>query len=97
MKITPEDMDHVRAVLHRFETNLHLNPTEPTYVNELRDTGLALILVDIYDRGYKEGHSDGWIQRGEVDAELTMANTGECPYTFSHTRHWCGYRGCRDS
>lgn len=19
-----------------------------------------------------------------------------CPYTFSHTRHWCGYRHCRD-
>jgi len=24
--------------------------------------------------------------------------TGEkCPYTFSHTRHWCGYAGCRDA
>lgn len=21
----------------------------------------------------------------------------ECPYTFSHTRHWCGYQTCRDS
>lgn len=20
-----------------------------------------------------------------------------CPYTFSHTRHWCGYEDCRDS
>ncbi len=20
-----------------------------------------------------------------------------CPYTFSHTRHWCGYAACRDS
>jgi hypothetical protein len=20
-----------------------------------------------------------------------------CPYTFAHTRHWCGYATCRDS
>lgn len=20
-----------------------------------------------------------------------------CPYTHSHTRHWCGYKECRDS
>jgi hypothetical protein len=20
-----------------------------------------------------------------------------CPYTFAHTRHWCGYDGCRES
>lgn len=20
-----------------------------------------------------------------------------CPYTFAHTRHWCGYEGCRDA
>lgn len=21
----------------------------------------------------------------------------DCPYTFSHTRHWCGHDICRDS
>jgi hypothetical protein len=21
----------------------------------------------------------------------------ECPYTFSHTRHWCAHQFCRDS
>lgn len=21
----------------------------------------------------------------------------ECPYTFAHTRHWCGNSGCRDA
>jgi len=20
----------------------------------------------------------------------------ECPYTFAHTRHWCGYSECRE-
>lgn len=20
-----------------------------------------------------------------------------CPYTLSHTKHWCGYSTCRDS
>lgn len=21
----------------------------------------------------------------------------KCPFTQAHTRHWCGYEGCRDS
>lgn len=21
----------------------------------------------------------------------------ECPFTFAHTRHWCGHSGCRES
>lgn len=97
MKITPEDMDHVRAVLHRFETNLHLNPTEPTYVNELRDTALALILADIYDRGYANGMSDEYGHHYSEKPVSVSPVVNECPYTFSHTRHWCGYKDCRDS
>ena len=27
---------------------------------------------------------------------LPLSGDDVCPYTFSHTRHWCGYRGCRD-
>lgn len=30
----------------------------------------------------------------KIRAEL--ANE-QCPYTFAHTRHWCGHAGCRDS
>lgn len=26
-----------------------------------------------------------------------LAPEDPCPYDFSHTRHWCGYRECRDS
>jgi hypothetical protein len=25
------------------------------------------------------------------------AEENPCPYDFSHTRHWCGYEGCRDA
>ncbi len=35
-----------------------------------------------------------------VDALTQIRNEladGPCPYTFSHTRHWCGHAGCRDS
>lgn len=27
---------------------------------------------------------------------LPAGFTDDCPYTFSHTRQWCGYQGCRD-
>lgn len=30
-------------------------------------------------------------------AEEVLANYEECPYDFSHTRHWCGNYTCRDS
>lgn len=84
MKVTPEDMDAVRNLIFEAQYR-HQDP-------EQRDTALALILVRLYDRGYNQAV---W----EMDAmdELTMANTGQCPYTHSHTRHWCGYAGCRDS
>ncbi len=53
---------------------------------EARDTALALILGRIYDRGYNAA----------VEASIAGVSE-ECPYTMSHTRHWCGYAGCRDS
>jgi len=28
---------------------------------------------------------------------LAKINGPECPFTFAHTRHWCGYPGCRES
>ena len=31
---------------------------------------------------------DQILERGKVE---------ECPYTFAHTRHWCGNQSCRDS
>ena len=30
-------------------------------------------------------------------AERVLATGDPCPYTFAHTRHWCGYKTCRDS
>jgi hypothetical protein len=37
----------------------------------------------------------------EVWAKLGMPSRAPednpCPYTHSHTRHWCGYDGCRES
>ncbi len=53
---------------------------------EERDTALALILVSIYDRGYEAGH------QAAIGRDVNA-----CPYTFAHTRHWCGYDTCRDS
>lgn len=26
-----------------------------------------------------------------------LANVPKCPYTHAHTRHWCGYEGCREN
>lgn len=31
------------------------------------------------------------------DAAKEEVRENPCPYTFSHTRHWCGYADCRDS
>ena len=53
MKITPEDMDDVRAALARFEDPFGSGPA-----NEQRDIALALILVRIYDRGYEAAIND---------------------------------------
>lgn len=32
---------------------------------------------------------------GKLQAELDAYP--KCPYTHGHTRHWCGYEGCRES
>lgn len=89
MKITPEDMDDVRDVLRRSARTTRL-PGEFAEVDEQRDIALALILVRIWDRGYKHGQDDA------IDEQ--SFSEGECPYIgFAHTRHWCGYAGCRDS
>ncbi|MCA1839948.1 MAG: hypothetical protein LC723_06415 [Actinobacteria bacterium] len=77
MKITSEDMDDVRDL------------TGCAVPNERRDIALALILVKIYDRGYKQGHDDASDHRRYAP--------GVCPFTHSHTREWCGYAGCRES
>lgn len=29
--------------------------------------------------------------------EADQPGETQCPYTFAHTRHWCGYDGCRES
>lgn len=36
-------------------------------------------------------------QAGQASVSAPEPQTPECPYTFSHTRHWCGYQACRDS
>lgn len=33
----------------------------------------------------------------EEDPDADQFMGGECPYTHSHTRNWCGYRDCRRS
>lgn len=54
---------------------------------------LAHHLIDIYDRGYAEAVADQ--ERREENSHLPYA---QCPYTtMSHTKHWCGYEGCRES
>lgn len=30
-------------------------------------------------------------------ANAILEDNPPCPYTFAHTRHWCGNNGCRDS
>lgn len=81
MKITPEDMHALYNTINAFMSK----PAE----FEQRDIRVALLLTDIYDRGYEAGQSDA------MDKETYQ--TGTCPYTHAHTKHWCGYAGCRES
>jgi hypothetical protein len=48
------------------------------------------------------------LQGGKPPADTSWVKTTEplsgidpvepvCPYNFAHTRHWCGYEGCRDA
>lgn len=34
---------------------------------------------------------DHWVTAARAE------RVSDCPYTFSHTKHWCGYEGCRES
>jgi hypothetical protein len=36
-------------------------------------------------------------RRRKVGGRLDKLDGFECEYTFSHTMHWCGHRGCRAS
>jgi len=88
VKITPEDMDAVRELMYgwrRYNTN---NVTDQKGREQI-EINLALFLVGIWDRGYAEALKDNRIL---TEDELRH----ECPYTFSHTKHWCGYDGCRE-
>jgi ribosome modulation factor len=87
MKITPEDMQTVRNLFHTCHPRICLCAPEG---RKLRDMALLSLLCDIYDRGYDRGQDDA------IDGER-LASRGECPFTHAHTRHWCGYAGCRDS
>jgi ribosome modulation factor len=81
VKITPEDMKAIRDVWFQWESPKHMD-----FTAEHRDLALASHLIDIYDRGYNAGHQDA----------LGRPHNA-CPFDFAHTRHWCGYDGCRDS
>lgn len=35
--------------------------------------------------------------REATDLIRVEPRTEECPYTFAHTKHWCGKDGCRDA
>lgn len=56
MKITPDDMDAVRKAC-----NLRTPYYSIDY--EARDIAIALILTNIYDRGYKQGMEDNYWDR----------------------------------
>lgn len=83
MKVVPEDMDDVREVIKR-----SWMPRGFYMTDEQRDIALALIMVRIWDRGYEQALAD------QTDNAYM---SGDCPYDFSHTRQWCGYRDCRES
>lgn len=88
MKITPEDMDAVRKVFNHASNEFYLSGGDQS-AHDNRDIDLARILARIYDRGYKQALKDREaVERGY--------SGGTCPYTFAHTRHWCGYAGCRE-
>lgn len=36
---------------------------------------------------------EGWSREGALD----LCHEHTCPYTFGHTKHWCGYPYCRES
>ena len=42
-------------------------------------------------QAYERQVSD-WVPLGSLQGEKNP-----CPYTFSHTRDWCGYPTCRES
>lgn len=80
MKITPQDMDDVRAVLGEL-------PTRGSHQNS-RDLALALIMVRIYDCGYEQALKDReYVEREQFN--------NKCPYTQAHTHDWCGYEECK--
>ena len=55
---------------------------------------LANALLDLWDRGYSDGFTDA---TGMYEAMTKKEEPNPCPYTHSHTRHRCGYNGCRES
>lgn len=40
-------------------------------------------------------HFCSWSCLAKYAASEAEPDEEPCPYTFSHTRHWCGYQSCR--
>lgn len=82
MKITAED-------LQALYNEINKTMTQPGQ-HEVRDMRVTNLLIDIYDRGYEQALKD----REYTERDMFG---GDCPYSFAHTRHWCGYDTCRES
>lgn len=61
-------------------------------------------LVNIFNELQESGVEVRSITFGSYDVPIdwdddtrTWVYVQPCPYTHSHTRHWCGYEQCRDS
>lgn len=35
--------------------------------------------------------------RKKIADRVANGEPAKCPYTHAHTKHWCGYEGCRES
>ena len=81
-KLTAEDLEKI----------IHLTGAEDS--SGLR-MALANVLLDLWDQGYSDGFKDATSMHEAMTKAAEKPNP--CPFDFAHTRHWCGYDGCRES
>ncbi len=77
------DLPTLRKLSHLYRTWA----SEPYSIDDEQQAGWQLITRTTADT------LDAFIE--ELSSRQPIANA--CPYTFSHTRSWCGNEGCRAS
>lgn len=53
-----------------------------------------IITKHVFNKGYELTDKEWSTVK---DLILYVRDLPKCPYTHAHTRHWCGYEGCREA